>query len=57
MLATQKVNRILSQFEEPQRATRSTKTVRAFLILIFNQYAPTKFFISVSYNFNTEICN
>ena len=51
MLATQKVNRILSQFEEPQRATRSTKIVRAY------QYAPTKFFISVSYNFNTEICN
>ena len=53
MLATQKVNRILSQFEESQRATRSTKTVRAVLILIFNQYAPTKFFISVSHNFNT----
>ena len=33
-----------TQFEVPQRATRSTKTVCSFLILIFNQYAYTKFF-------------
>ena len=44
MLATQKVSHILSQFEEPQRAIRLTKTVRYFLILIFSQYASIKFF-------------
>ena len=47
MLTTQKVSCILSQFEKTQRATRSTKTVGSFLILIFSQYASTKFFLLV----------
>ena len=34
----------ITQFEDPQRANGSTKTVRS-LILIFNQYAPIKFFL------------
>ena len=46
MVATQKVSHTLSQFEEPQTATRSMKTVRSFLILIFNQY-PAPIFLLV----------
>ena len=45
MLAIQKVNYILSYFEELQKATRSTKTVHSFSILIFSQYAPAKSFL------------
>ena len=44
MLATQNVISVISQFGEPQAATESTKPVCPFFVLIFNQYAPIKFF-------------
>ena len=54
---TEILGHFITQFEEPLRANRSFKAVYSFLISIFNQYAPQNFFISVSHNFNTEICN
>ena len=48
--------RLVTFYHTVWRVTESHQIneVRSFLILIFNQYAPPIFFISVSHNFNTQ---
>ena len=39
------------KFEEPQWATRSTKIVHSFFILIFNRYVPHQIFLIILIHF------